>query len=140
MSNATYTRQPGESTAAFRGRERRERNDAVDALNLKEGDPIVYAGKFVRFSPARHTRADRSYGWIRRCTATEAQELVDRETHRAEQDRISKEHREEYDAFHARPEVQAANSVRHYIESHLKKIVDRLTPDEWTALAAKLTP
>ena len=64
---------------------------------------------------------------------SEAEEQEKRE--RAERQEAYVKRRDEFDA---RPEVRAAQSIRQDIEENLETIIDRLTPAEWQALAAKL--
>lgn len=133
-----FVRQAGESLIAFRGRERRERADAVDALGLKAGDPIKYGGQMTRFDPKRHVRKDMSYRFIRRLTPVEVKrlELVENETR--DREKRNAEWQTKRNAFNARPEVVAANHIRFEIENDLEAKIDKLTPAEWIALAERL--
>lgn len=133
-----FVRQLGESLAAFRGRERRERNDAVDALGLKAGDPIYYAGRLTRFDPKRHTRSDRSYQNIQRLNLEDIKRLKTMEAEDRERNERLQTHTHAQKIFRSRPEVQAADTVRYLIEDNLFSIIDRLTPAEWIALAERL--
>jgi hypothetical protein len=120
-SEMEFVRQPRESLAAFRGRERRERNDAVDALGLKAGDPIYFAGRSTRFDPKRHTRMDRSYGFIKRLNRAETKELESMEEEKRKREERLRTHIAQQEEFRLRPEVRAANSIRFLIEDNLGK-------------------
>lgn len=133
-----FVRQAGESVAAFRGRERRERADAVDAMGLKAGDPIKYGGQMTRFDPKRHVRKDMSYRYIRRLDPEETIKLEAMETEKRQREEKTRSYAEQQRILNARPEVSAARSIRWELEGNLEKVIDKLTPEEWIALAEKL--
>lgn len=131
-------RQPGESVAAFRGRQRRERNAAVDALKLKDGDPVMYCSKRRRFDSKTMTKADRYYQSIRVLTPSETRQLEEDERGRREREDEMADRAKRREAYEARPEVKAARVVQYAIELEFEKAVECLSPEEWQAFAAKL--
>jgi hypothetical protein len=127
---------PNESMQQYRGRQKREMNAANDALNLKEGDPILYGSRPTCFHPRmvdRHRPV--------RMTRLEGEDLAnflaaeqEKEVERHKRDRAFAER----EAFYNRNEVRDADAVRHIIEDRLKLVIDRLTPAEWRELREKL--
>jgi hypothetical protein len=134
----TEQRQPGESLAAYRGRIRRERNAAVDALKLKDGDPVMYGGKLRRFNSKTMTKANPTYQHTRVLTPSETRQLENDEQGRRERDAELADRVKRREAYEARPEVKAARVVQYAIELEFEKAVECLTPEEWQALAAKM--
>jgi tRNA A37 N6-isopentenylltransferase MiaA len=86
--------------AAFRGRQRRVRNAATDMLGLKDGDPIMYAGKMTRFDSKRMTKADRSYGFIQRLTPQQTKMLEELDAERVRRAEEITEYHERRRAFY----------------------------------------
>ena len=132
-------RLPNESLLAFKGRQRRVRNAAVDMLGLKNGDPVMFNGRLRRFDSTRMKKTDPAYQNIARLDAEQTAQLEREENERAERNRCADEHVRKQEAFRARPEVRAAESIRCIIEMDLERIIDLLTPEEWQAFRAKLT-
>jgi hypothetical protein len=93
----------------------------------------------MRFDPSFMNRRDVSYQNMRRLEPEELKIFEAEEKRLAEHKERIRVQLAERDAFHARPEVQAASSVLYILQDDLSKVIDKLTPEEWQALAAKLT-
>jgi hypothetical protein len=125
-------RKQGETGAQYRGRWKREVNAYVESLNLQIGEPISYGRYGARFA-LRMIDKHRPQVF-RRLSGDELREFLEREAKQKEAETAYAVRRASHDALYARPEAQAASSVRSLIEDHLPEIIDRLTPEQWIEL------
>lgn len=129
-------RQPHETMQQWRGRQKRERNAANDALNLQPGEPINNGGRFTRFQP--HLIDRMRPVRITRLEGEELAQFLAKEKEREESKARDEQRIQERNAFYERPEVRDADAIRYILEDRLKVVIDRLTPTEWADLRSKL--
>lgn len=134
------TIQPKETSQQFNGRCKREINAWNKALNLQPGEPVFWGKYGARYyagmsDPHRPRVLERLTG--EKLAAFLAYE-ADQNMYNARMTAM----KEASDALYARPEAQAAFSVRCLIEDHLAEIIDRMTPQQWIDLheTLKLVP
>lgn len=94
--------------------------------------------KWVSYERGNFTVVQRSderqpKGWLYVGPATPAERDAEIERRAEKQRRI-----DAHLALQARPETKDADAIRGMIEMQLGEIIDRLTPNEWRALRAKL--
>jgi len=131
-----FNRLPSETMQQYRGRQKREMNDANDALNLQVGEPVQFGNRKARFEfrmfdRMRPTRFKRLEGEeLTAFLEAEKEKQAERETREREAaERIT---------FYDRPEVKDADAVRYILEDRLKLVIDCLTPAEWSELRKRL--
>ena len=129
-------RQTNETMQQYRGRCKRELNAANDALRLQPGEPVRWGSKHVRFSYRMIDR--RCPSRFERLTGKDLAEFLAREKDGQEQIVKEEARREEREIFDARPEVQAAETIRYLIENDIRAIVGKLTSEEWLEFLRRL--
>ena len=128
-----YERQQNETGQARAARIKRETNQENDALKLVLGEWIKYGNFITRFRPVHLDRMRPRV--LRRATA---EEIATAEAKEAAINRRKAEI-EAREEWARQPHVQAATSIRWAIEDNIEAVLQRLTPQEWIDLAAKIT-
>ena len=129
-------RNPNETMQQYRGRQKREMNDANDALCLKEGEPIWYGRGKTRFHPRMIHRQRPSR--ISRLEGEDLSSFLTEESAKRELDERDARVQRERKAFLALPHVRDAESIRWIIESRLMDVIALLTLAEWAEFGRKL--
>lgn len=129
-------RQQNETMQQYRGRQKREMNAANDALNLQLGEPIRYAERSTRFYDGMIDRVRPSK--ISRLEGEDLASFLAKEKVELDRQQEIRTRQEARDLFFTRQEAKDADAIRYLLEDGLQKIIDRLTPAEWSEIRKRL--